>query len=126
MSAYPNAILYNQDFNDEDQATLLQYLASPPDRRPHLCGWFDGQVVCNQPLLPDEFASHLRRHGVTGDDKTKIRCCWVRCGTVMNKESVNRHVLETHLELKYMCPVCGYQFSRKDTMVNHQRNAHPT
>lgn len=105
---------------------MLHYLNSPPDRQPHLCGWIDGQVVCNQPFLPDEVSSHLRRHGVTGNDKTKIRCCWLQCGTVMNKESMSRHVLEIHLELKYKCPVCEVQFSRNESMMKHRRNAHPT
>ncbi|KAI6127385.1 hypothetical protein EDD16DRAFT_1516664 [Pisolithus croceorrhizus] len=115
-----------QEFTDEDAATMMQYLTSPPDKQPHTCGWVDSGVVCYQPLLPDEFSNHLRRHGVTGDDKAKMYCRWVHCNTLMNKESVARHVLEVHLGIKFECPVCGYEFSRRDSMMSHRNKFHRT
>lgn len=105
---------------------MVHYFTSPPEGRPHLCGWVDNGAVCNQPLLPDDFSNHLRIHGVTGDDKAKMPCRWVGCNAVMKKESVGRHVLGIHLELKSRCPVCEYEFSRRDSMMSHYKRAHST
>ncbi|KAF9223614.1 hypothetical protein BS17DRAFT_780898 [Gyrodon lividus] len=113
---------YNYDFHDEDADRLCQLapFANASSNRYYCCGWTAGQSICNAAVPGPEFAEHLRvYHGVTGPDKTKLRCYWTGCGSIMNKESVVRHVQEMHLNWKYACPVCSEEFSRNNTMTNH-------
>lgn len=104
----------------QDQETLIRYGTLPADQRPYICGWVVEDRPCGIPVLGDQFSMHLRDyHGVTGADKIRMRCCWVRCGTSMNKESMVRHVEEMHLQLRYTCTLCGEGFSRRSTMTSH-------
>ena len=51
---------------------------------------------------------------------------WVRCSMQMNKERICRHVMETHLQVKHICPFCDEVFSRKLTLHTHVRSRSPT
>ncbi|KAI6120447.1 hypothetical protein EDD16DRAFT_1705708 [Pisolithus croceorrhizus] len=120
-SSYP----YNYDFNDEDQERLVHYATLPPDQKPHQCGWLVTGGVCGAVLPGESFPVHLREaHGVFGNDKTKFKCEWIGCGLQMNKESVGRHVAESHLLYRYPCAYCGELFSRKNTLNGHLRKKH--
>ncbi|KAG6329753.1 hypothetical protein ID866_9336 [Astraeus odoratus] len=100
---------------------LLNIANLPPEQRPYLCGWVCGDgVVCNQPVPGEQFPAHLReQHEVVGGDKTKMTCNWYGCESKMNKESVARHVSETHLGFRFNCHICGGVFTRKNTLNGH-------
>ncbi|KAI6025010.1 hypothetical protein PISMIDRAFT_673185 [Pisolithus microcarpus 441] len=116
---------YNHDFNDEDQQNLVRYASLPPDKKHYECGWVVFNNVCGVLVPGESFAAHLREaHGIFGNDKTKFKCQWVDCGLQMNKESVGRHVAESHLLYRYPCPYCGEIFSRKNTLNGHLRKKH--
>ncbi|KAI6120446.1 hypothetical protein EDD16DRAFT_840565 [Pisolithus croceorrhizus] len=104
---------------------LLHYATLPPNQKPYRCGWVVAGEVCGEVLPGESFPVHLREvHGVSGNDKTKFRCEWVECGLQMNKESVGRHVVESHLQFRFPCPNCGEMFSRVSTLNGHLRKKH--
>lgn len=105
---------------------MLSYFTLPPEQRPYRCGWLDAEnVPCGLPVYGEQFSVHLREcHQVSGHDKSRLRCDWVGCGLVMNKESVVRHVTEMHLEFKHTCPICREVFSRKSTLHSHVAKKH--
>ncbi|KAF8134885.1 hypothetical protein EV363DRAFT_1396352 [Boletus edulis] len=118
---------YNHNFSAEDAAKLceLARIANNPQHRPYVCLWVTNGVVCNSHFQASEFPEHLRAaHGVVGQDKTPLVCCWYNCSTEMKKESVMRHVNEKHLEQRHMCPTCHEQFTRAHTMQNHVTKKH--
>ena len=73
------------------------------------------------------FSMHLRdQHGVEGGSKAKVRCNWTKCGTVVNKENLVRHVMEQHLLYRFLCEECGGNFSRRHTLNSHVQKKHQT
>lgn len=116
---------FNNDWSPEAEQMMLNLLNAPRDQQPHTCGWVVGGEACSDVLFPREFSGHLREHGVTGDDNAKMSCCWVGCDAdPMNRESMLRHVVEVHLELRIECPDCGQTFTRRTTLNNHRRREH--
>lgn len=117
--------LFNYEFTDEDEQMLLGFATLPADRKPYRCGWLVPGGVCNAVLPGDSFPVHLREcHGIFGNDKARFRCEWVECGLQMNKESIVRHVTESHLQYKHQCTFCGEVFSRKHTLNGHLWKRH--
>jgi len=116
---------YNLAFSDKDAQRLCEVApyANASVNRYYTCGWVTGQSICDHSVRGPDFSEHLRQnHGVTGPEKMKLMCCWRGCGCIMNKESVTRHVQETHLNWKYSCPVCSEEFTRNHTMINHKKH----
>ncbi|KAF8442273.1 hypothetical protein L210DRAFT_909913 [Boletus edulis BED1] len=64
---------------------------------------------------------HLQRaHGIrTGEEKARQTCMWEGCSTILNKESLARHILAVHLKEKVHCPECGLFFAREDSLKRH-------
>lgn len=125
MSYYQNDSRFNDDWSAKDELTMLNYLAVPRMQQPHTCGWIVSGEPCNNVLFPDQFSGHLATHGVQGNNMTKMLCCWVGCNApIMKKESLLRHVFEVHLELRFECPDCGMNFTRKASLNNHRKRQH--
>ncbi|KAI6025455.1 hypothetical protein EDC04DRAFT_241295 [Pisolithus marmoratus] len=104
---------------------MLNYLAEPRAQQPHTCGWVVGGAPCGHVLFPAEFSEHLRAHGVSGNDATRVPCRWVACDSPqMGRGNLLRHVFEVHLELRFECPDCGMSFTRRNSLNNHRRRAH--
>ncbi|KAG1775719.1 hypothetical protein EV702DRAFT_173531 [Suillus placidus] len=52
--------------------------------------------------------------------KGKVRCTWYGCSTVINKDSLTRHVEEVHEgKIKAVCAGCGREFKRPYQMNEH-------
>ncbi|KAI5995100.1 hypothetical protein EDD15DRAFT_2256807 [Pisolithus albus] len=119
-----SSALYNCDFNDEDQQTLVQFASLSPHKKYYQCGWVAlDNVGCPRPR--GIVLRHLREaHGVFGNGKTQFKCRWVGCGLQMNKESVGRHVAEAHPSYTHPCTHCGGVFSHKNTLNRHVRKKH--
>ncbi|KIM56016.1 hypothetical protein SCLCIDRAFT_272391 [Scleroderma citrinum Foug A] len=114
---------YNYSWSEQDIQQLVDYAAQDP----HTCAWVVGDTYCGLPVLGHMFPTHLRDyHGISGNDRTPFYCQWVGCGALMNKESINRHVTEMHLQTRHICPVCGENFSRRYTLNSHMRSKHDT
>ncbi|KIM57963.1 hypothetical protein SCLCIDRAFT_129288, partial [Scleroderma citrinum Foug A] len=91
----------------------------------YICGWVTSDMICGIPIVGELFSVHLRdHHHVVGDDKAKVRCDWSKCGMVMNKESIVRHVAEMHLHYKFCCDECNATFTRRHTLNSHVRKEH--
>ncbi|KIM64267.1 hypothetical protein SCLCIDRAFT_115761 [Scleroderma citrinum Foug A] len=119
--AYPNG--YNYSWTEQD----IQQLVDNAAQQPHTCAWVVGNACCGLPVFRHMFPTHLRDyHGITGSDRTQFQCRWVGCGAVMNKESINRHVMEMHLQTRHTCPFCRENFSRRHTLNSHIRSKHYT
>jgi len=132
---------FNDTFNDEvryihlgealtdslqDEKMLLEYVARPVEQQPYMCGWVTWSgMTCNVPIIGASFSMHLRdQHGVEGGSKAKVRCNWTKCGTVVNKENLVRHVTEQHLLYRFLCEECGGNFSRRHTLNSHVQKKH--
>ncbi|KIM62903.1 hypothetical protein SCLCIDRAFT_118660 [Scleroderma citrinum Foug A] len=116
---------YNTVFNDDDEQMLLEYAARPVEQQPYICGWVTLGVTCDIPVIGDLFSVHLRdHHGVVGDGKVKVRCGWTKCGMMMNKESIVRHVTEMHFRYKFICDKCDVIFTRRHTLNRHVQKKH--
>lgn len=88
----------------QDEMMFLDYAACPVEQQPYMCGWVTAGITCNMPVIGASFSMHLcNQHGVIGGDKAKIRCNWTKCETMMNKESLIRHVTEQHLQYRFLC-----------------------
>ncbi|KIM62916.1 hypothetical protein SCLCIDRAFT_782536 [Scleroderma citrinum Foug A] len=116
---------YNTAFNDDDERMLLEYAARPVKQQPYICGWVISGMACSMPVIGNTFSTHLRdQHGVVGGGKVNVRCEWTKCGMVMNKESIVRHVTEMHLECKFICDECKAIFTRRHNLDRHVRKKH--
>ncbi|KIM57970.1 hypothetical protein SCLCIDRAFT_28479 [Scleroderma citrinum Foug A] len=113
---------FNTAFNDDDERMLLEFVSRPVEQRPYTCEWVTSGMACGLPVIGDSFSVHLRdHHGVVGGDKSKFSCDWLQCGIVMNKESIVRHVVEAHLQFKFICNICNASFTRKHTLNGHMK-----
>ena len=90
-----------------------------------MCGWVTGQAICSSLVRFSDLPEHLRFcHGAVGPDRTNLVCRWVHCFAEMKEESLMRHVIEKHLEVRHACPHCPEQFTRLYTMQNHINKKH--
>ena len=104
---------------------FLELINRPVEQRPYTCAWVTSDVACGTPVFGDSFSAHLRDcHGIVGGDKSKFRCDWSKCGMVMNKESIVRHVVEAHLQFKFTCTICEAIFTRRHTLNCHVQKRH--
>lgn len=105
---------------------LLELASRPAEQQPYICGWETSDTtVCGMPVIGDLFSEHLRdHHGVAGEDKDKLTCKWTKCGMVMNKGSIVRHVAEMHLHYKFACNECDAIFTRRYTLNSHILKKH--
>ncbi|KAG2069598.1 hypothetical protein BDR04DRAFT_1232090 [Suillus decipiens] len=89
------------------------------------CLWDSGwqSLRCNALIRGHELSTHLREvHGIHGPDNCRVSCLWKSCNTEFNKESLARHIEETHMRIAYKCD-CGSTFSRRDTLTRHKKHA---
>ncbi|KAG0696880.1 hypothetical protein DFH29DRAFT_836482 [Suillus ampliporus] len=76
---------------------------------------------CNDLIRGHDLQSHLREaHRIHGSDKLRVECKWSYCSKVFNKQSLSRHVEETHMGIVHLCD-CGKTFSRRDTLSKHKK-----
>ncbi|KAG2035837.1 hypothetical protein BDR03DRAFT_961694 [Suillus americanus] len=86
------------------------------------CMWDCGHGLhCCAIIRGHSLSDHLREaHGIYGSDKTRFWCLWNSCNRESNKDSLVRHIKETHMGIMYVCG-CGSTFSRRDTLNKHNQ-----
>ncbi|KAI9568236.1 hypothetical protein HD554DRAFT_2101052 [Boletus coccyginus] len=110
------------DFQHQDALQLYLHAAAFMG---HTCNWVTPHGVCGSLVQGLKFSEHLRScHGIRGPDKEILTCRWYGCFVVMNKESLERHVNEIHIGMKYLCPHCSELFTRSYTLQTHMARKH--
>ncbi|KAG2126658.1 hypothetical protein BD769DRAFT_1461326 [Suillus cothurnatus] len=88
------------------------------------CMWSSAHgygLHCNALICGRNLSVHLREaHGIYGADKDRVVCQWEFCNKELNKESLTRHLEETHMGIIHRCQ-CGSTFSRRDTLNKHMK-----
>ncbi|KAG2142270.1 uncharacterized protein EDB93DRAFT_1252328 [Suillus bovinus] len=95
----------------------------------YLCRWTHNGQECGMHIIGDRIrlARHIQRwHRAYAEDSQKqAPCRWGGCGKVMKRENVVRHVIVTHLKMKWRCSVCRIRLSRDDASTRHFERVKP-
>ncbi|KAJ8582538.1 hypothetical protein M405DRAFT_560923 [Rhizopogon salebrosus TDB-379] len=69
-------------------------------------------------------SAHLRSvHGITGPENANTNCTWSTCSRTLQRGSMTRHILTTHLGVKARCSTCGVIMCRRDLIRAHIRSS---
>ncbi|KAH0836482.1 hypothetical protein J3R83DRAFT_8116, partial [Lanmaoa asiatica] len=84
------------------------------------CQWVDHGTPCNDPVKGKGLKAHIHfRHGITSDLRL-YTCLWHGClSRPMKKSSLERHMTEQHVPVKWACPTCDKTFTRKRSLMGH-------
>ncbi|KAG1900947.1 uncharacterized protein F5891DRAFT_274288 [Suillus fuscotomentosus] len=89
----------------------------------YLCRWMHNGQECGMHVMGDRIrlARHIQRwHRAHAEhSERQVPCLWGGCGKVMKRENVIRHVIVTHLKMKWCCSVCCIRLSRDDASARH-------
>ncbi|KAG0703335.1 hypothetical protein DFH29DRAFT_917576 [Suillus ampliporus] len=89
----------------------------------YLCRWTHDGQECGMHIIGDraQFARHIQRwHRTHATHNQKmVPCRWDDCGKVMKRENIVRHVIATHLKMRWRCSVCRAKLSRDDASARH-------
>ncbi|KAG2347589.1 hypothetical protein BDR05DRAFT_670637 [Suillus weaverae] len=89
----------------------------------YLCRWTHNGQECGMHVMGDRirFARHIQRwhKAHAAHSQREDLCHWGGCGKVMKRENVVRHVIVTHLKMKWCCSVCRIKLSRDDASARH-------
>ncbi|KAF9227147.1 hypothetical protein BS17DRAFT_449528 [Gyrodon lividus] len=88
----------------------------------HSCGWADVSVSCNAALSGNlrDLRRHLQKdHRVNTTRKCHTTCRWLGCSKILQRESLLRHIVTCHLQIKVRCPDCGRKLARSDVWIKH-------
>lgn len=108
-----NPIMIDQDLLCDHNAKI----------KVHPCGW--NNCTMHMALEHKHVAKHLQqRHGVntsgTSEETQKISCLWANCShSPMKPGNIARHILSTHLPIKWICLTCGKDYTREDAFRRH-------
>lgn len=95
--------------------------------RVYECRWITNGVLCDSRVAADRrrLVEHLQHaHGIRpGEEKARETCFWEGCKTVLNKESLARHILTVHLKERAHCADCGLWFAREDSLKRHLKGS---
>ncbi|KAG1818015.1 uncharacterized protein BJ212DRAFT_120508 [Suillus subaureus] len=87
------------------------------------CRWTHNGQECGMHVMGDRIrlARHMQRwhRAHAAHSQGQAPCRWGGCGKVMKRENVIRHVIVTHLKMKWRCSVCRTRLSRDDASVRH-------
>lgn len=67
----------------------------------------------------------LKRHVVVHSEIKPFKCSFCEL-SFKHLRNQRQHEKSIHRQVKYFCPLCGVQMSRKDQFVRHLRNKHPS
>lgn len=78
--------------------------------------------LCAQDILGCNIRQHMRENhrGYCQKDCEKVKC--FECGPsarLMNAKSYPDHVRERHCHLSVLCPYCGEEFTRGESVTRH-------
>lgn len=89
----------------------------------YLCRWTHSGQECGMHVMGDRIrlTRHIQRwHSAhVAHGQRQVPCLWGGCGKVMKRENVVRHIIVTHLKVKWCCSVCRIRLSRDDASVRH-------
>lgn len=101
-----------------------------PSDTNHKCGWCVDGSPCNKDYtsssnLKHSVSQHLGKvHNLlSAGGKSTQRCQWVGCSKKLKQESIVRHILTVHLQIKTACKACGTSFARQDSLQRHIKNS---
>ncbi|KAG1740836.1 uncharacterized protein EDB91DRAFT_1131712 [Suillus paluster] len=105
-------ILIDQDLLPDDHTKV----------KVHPCNW-DGCTM-HVGVEHRHVAKHLQqRHNVstsaTSEETHRISCGWDGCSEQMKPGNLPRHVLSSHLEVRWICLLCSKSLSREDAFRRH-------
>lgn len=89
----------------------------------YLCRWTHCGQECGMHVMGDRIrlTRHIQRwhssHVALG--QKQVPCRWGGCEKVMKRENVVRHIIVTHLKVKWCCSVCRIRLSRDDASARH-------
>lgn len=90
----------------------------------HPCNW-DGCMM-HIAVEHKQVCKHLQQHhglnttSPTSDDMQQTTCLWTAClGAHMKLENLPRHMLLSHLGVRWICSTCGGSLSREDAFRRH-------
>lgn len=89
----------------------------------YLCRWTHSGQECGMHVMGDRIrlTRHIQRwHSAhVAHGQRQVPCLWGGCEKVMKRENVVRHIIVTHLKVKWCCSVCRIRLSRDDASVRH-------
>ncbi|KAG1740829.1 uncharacterized protein EDB91DRAFT_340741 [Suillus paluster] len=89
----------------------------------YLCRWTHAGQECGMHVMGDRarLARHIQRwHRIhAGHGQRQVPCRWGDCGKLMKRENIVRHIIATHLKIKWRCSVCRAKLSRDDASARH-------
>ncbi|OJA20844.1 hypothetical protein AZE42_02507 [Rhizopogon vesiculosus] len=123
QSLFVHALL--DEHNGGNPIIIDESLLSDYDSKVKLqpCQW--NGCTMHLALEHKHVAKHLQqRHGIntsaTSEETQKISCLWMGCSHVQMKPgNAARHVLSTHLEIKWICLTCRKEYTREDAFRRH-------
>ncbi|KAF8546719.1 hypothetical protein OG21DRAFT_1517947 [Imleria badia] len=114
-----------QEWTEQDMIIFNGYLI---DEKEVPCKWMDHGTPCDELVQAKNLKDHLHhRHGVMSNSQS-YHCHWDACHhkEPMQKTSLERHVVEQHVPVKWACPYpyCVETFTREHTLRAHIARSH--
>ena len=114
--------------NQHAPKDMIEFNRNIIETKDVVCEWVDNGIRCNDPLKGRDFKDHLYyKHGITSDSQF-YQCRWSECNPrPMRKSSLERHMKEQHVPVRWACPFCDQTFTRESTLLDHIRRTpgHP-
>ncbi len=88
------------------------------------CKWHEGQ--CNHPVRVGDAWGHIqmehwpsmRAHAHVHPER-KVTCRWVDCGQELTFDSIKKHIMVMHFDLRVMCIYCGNRERQDSYQIYH-------
>lgn len=90
--------------------------------RQYCCGDHLSSILLDR----GEHHKHTISFHIRGSENGRVTCQWQGCNVQLKRESITKHVLNTHLGRKYGCTICGKWYKgEKSSVRRHAKTAHP-
>ncbi|KAK0231859.1 hypothetical protein EDD85DRAFT_117768 [Armillaria nabsnona] len=90
------------------------FYKSPDHGVPHQC------AICYKFISPVNIRQHLTSHHGYSQSTLSLTCTDSRCGGLdLSAKSYPKHVDEQHCGIFFLCPYCGRQYTRGESVTRH-------